>query len=60
MWSEIYVDVCCLPHSRLSDANFTCTAHSLGTRNNSYELVVVSVFWQSCSWLVVKQSAVFC
>jgi len=43
-WSEIYENVCCLPHSRPSDANFTCTAHSLGTRNNCYELVVVSVF----------------
>jgi len=60
MWSEIYVDVCLgLPHSRPSDANFTCTAHRLGTRNNCHELVVISVFWQSCSWQVVKQSAVF-
>jgi len=57
------VDVCLgLPHSRPSDANFTCTAHSLGTRNNCHEQTSSSsslFFWQSCSWQVVKQSAVF-
>ena len=56
------MDVCLgLPHSRPSDANFTCTAHSLGTRNNCHEQTSSSsslFFWQSCSWQVVKQSAV--